>query len=48
MTPEAMVRSWPVLPPKVMSGFMAFQQQGPVTIKGRADVPCLGCCLGPC
>lgn len=39
MTPKAMVRSWPVLPPRVRSESIALQQERPVIIKGEADYP---------
>lgn len=48
-----MVKSWPMLSLRTISVLMAMQQQGSVsldhvTTKGRADVPSLGCPLGPC
>lgn len=51
-----MVKPQPVLPLRAVSGCMALQQRGVcvdvcglahVTTKGHADVPDLGCRLGP-
>lgn len=39
--PKAVVRSWPALPPKAMSGSMALQQRGSVSDKDQGDVPSL-------
>lgn len=35
MAPKAMVKSWPVLPPRAVSGSMALWQWGSVTTKSR-------------
>ena len=43
-----MVVSWPVLLQRTTSGSIALQQQESLTTNTQADVPGLGCHLGPC
>ena len=47
MSPKAMVRSWPMLLPMVMSGSTVLHLHGSVTTKGQVDIPDLDCCMGP-
>ena len=44
--PKTIVRSWPMLPLRAMSGSMVQEQQGIVTTKRLADIPGLSCHQG--
>jgi hypothetical protein len=44
---KAMVRSWPMLSSRPMSGSVAQEQQLSITHKGQVDITGLGCSSGP-